>query len=228
MHGVVWMKSQRRGFTLIELLVVIAIIAILAAILFPVFASAKERGRQAMCLSNLKQLMMGIREYTDDNNGLMPRCIEWGAGRPDWSGNQTCGVAFPVTNSLIWKYVRSKRMYACPTDLNVRGVPGWPLSYSMNWKMGMYDTTRALIKLEAETAGRSGKVMVLLHEKRDRINDGFYAWGNGWDIPSEIHYSGTTVVYADGHAKWGTQTALIKEMSAPRSHWLNNTEFYRP
>lgn len=222
------MKAQRRGFTLIELLVVIAIIAILAAILFPVLANAKERARQTTCCNNLKQLMMAVRQYCDDNNGFMPRCIEWGTGRPDWAGNQVCGVAFPVTNSPIWKYVRNKRIYSCPTDIKFKGIPGWELSYSMNWKMGMYGTTRALIKLEAETAGRTGKVMVLIHEQRDRINDGFYAWGNGWDIPSPVHYTGTTVAYADCHAKWGSQSALITEMSATRSHWLNNTEFYAP
>ncbi len=64
--------SRKRGFTLIELLVVIAIIAILAAILFPVFANAKERARQAKCLNNLKQLTVAFQAYVDDNNGYTP------------------------------------------------------------------------------------------------------------------------------------------------------------
>ena len=63
---------KRRGFTLIELLVVIAIIAILAAILFPVFARARERARQSACLSNLKQIGVAFFMYTEDSDGRMP------------------------------------------------------------------------------------------------------------------------------------------------------------
>lgn len=66
------MRLGRHGFTLIELLVVIAIIAILAAVLFPVLSNAKERGREANCLNNLKQLMVAVRQYCDDHNGIMP------------------------------------------------------------------------------------------------------------------------------------------------------------
>lgn len=66
------MNHTRSGFTLIELLVVIAIIAILAAILFPVFASVRESGRRTKCVSNLRQLGMVIRQYADDNKGNLP------------------------------------------------------------------------------------------------------------------------------------------------------------
>src|SRR5471032_329947 len=65
-------KTVKRGFTLIELLVVIAIIAILAAILFPVFARARENARRASCQSNLKQLTLGILQYTQDYDGCYP------------------------------------------------------------------------------------------------------------------------------------------------------------
>ena len=67
--------GERRGFTLIELLVVIAIIAILAAILFPVFAKAREKARQTSCLSNLKQIGTSVLMYTQDFGGDIP---EWG------------------------------------------------------------------------------------------------------------------------------------------------------
>jgi len=74
-------RSSKRGFTLIELLVVIAIIAILAAILFPVFAAARENARKASCLSNLKQLALAHRMYSDDNGEYFVP----GTTVPDWS-----------------------------------------------------------------------------------------------------------------------------------------------
>lgn len=73
---------HKQGFTLIELLVVIAIIAILAAIIFPVFASAREKGRQTVCASNLRQLGTAIRLYTDDYDGEMPRTSHNAANAP--------------------------------------------------------------------------------------------------------------------------------------------------
>ena len=71
-------KPVRRGFTLIELLVVIAIIAILAAILFPVFAQAREKARATQCLSNLKQLATAVQMYAQDNGEKLPGAISWG------------------------------------------------------------------------------------------------------------------------------------------------------
>ncbi|MCW3058828.1 MAG: prepilin-type N-terminal cleavage/methylation domain, partial [Capsulimonas sp.] len=70
---------MKKGFTLIELLVVIAIIAILAAILFPVFAKAREKARQISCASNMKQLALGLLQYNQDNDESMPTTnIIWG------------------------------------------------------------------------------------------------------------------------------------------------------
>src|SRR5690349_23826516 len=70
--GLLAMRSKRNGFTLIELLVVIAIIAILAAILFPVFAQAREKARAASCLSNLKQIGLALMMYVQDYDELLP------------------------------------------------------------------------------------------------------------------------------------------------------------
>ena len=70
--------SRKSGFTLIELLVLIAIIAILAAILFPVFAKVREKARQISCLSNMKQLGLGFAQYTQDNDEAYP-CGMWQA-----------------------------------------------------------------------------------------------------------------------------------------------------
>jgi len=223
------MKRNRTGFTLIELLVVIAIIAILAAILFPVISSAKERGRQARCLNNLKQLMTGVREYCDDNNGVMPFCLEEGTGKPDWTGCVTCGQSnYDITKGGLWKYVRNRNVYKCPTDSNYRDRI-WPVSYSMNFAMGCVrsasttDPRRCLI-LDTESAGRSAKVLILIHEGHKSINDGYFAWGNNWDLPSDVHYDGTTVVYADCHAAWRSYKQLIAEMNSRQ--WLSNSLYY--
>src|SRR5947208_16218835 len=101
-------RTQKRGFTLIELLVVIAIIAILAAILFPVFAQAREKARQTTCLSNLKQLGLGFRMYLQDYDDTFPgrACgVDSLTARPDFSalpasrwGHWTCGQVVSLTN----------------------------------------------------------------------------------------------------------------------------------
>lgn len=84
------MPGRARGFTLIELLVSIAVIAILAGIIFPVVSSVKEKGNQATCLSNLRQLGAAMRMYADDNSGCFPaaRVVEGGDGNPagNWAG----------------------------------------------------------------------------------------------------------------------------------------------
>src|SRR5579883_1901400 len=94
-----------RAFTLIELLVVIAIIALLAAILFPVFAKAREKARQASCLSNEKQIGLGILQYVQDYNEQFPCCVEYYntpyAGVYGWGGE-------------IYPYVKSNAVFSCP------------------------------------------------------------------------------------------------------------------
>jgi prepilin-type N-terminal cleavage/methylation domain-containing protein/prepilin-type processing-associated H-X9-DG protein len=97
---------MRRGFTLIELLVVIAIIAILAAILFPVFARAREKARQASCTSNLKQLSLGMIMYASDFDGTLPLgtpgCVAMGTAPRQWY-------------FTISPYVKNGAIYRCPS-----------------------------------------------------------------------------------------------------------------
>ncbi|MCC6483759.1 MAG: prepilin-type N-terminal cleavage/methylation domain-containing protein [Armatimonadetes bacterium] len=138
-HLQVRIRQIRSGFTLIELLVVIAIIAILAAILFPVFAQARERGRQTQCLSNLKQLSLGFIQYCSDNNGRMPSTGTYHPERmPNWCGSvDTHKLVYPENGSL-WPYAKSRGIYLCPTDkrLPAEQIDGRPrnfaLSYSVN------------------------------------------------------------------------------------------------
>jgi prepilin-type N-terminal cleavage/methylation domain-containing protein len=120
----------RRGFTLIELLVVIAIIAILAALLFPVFAQAREKARQATCLSHVKQIAVGIAMYRQDWDGHGP-FAGWVPG-PHWEFN----MQVPTSHfELEWQftiqpYLKSAAVLRCPSDK--RPYEERPLSYLFN------------------------------------------------------------------------------------------------
>src|SRR5688572_26486024 len=114
---------RRRAFTLIELLVVIAIIAILAAILFPVFAQAREKARQTSCLSNMKQLGLGVQMYAQDWDETMPprnECVP-DFGNPA-SGEQCEGL--PWRPNFLWcltPYVKNNQIQSCPSQKTVIG-----------------------------------------------------------------------------------------------------------
>lgn len=96
--------KKHKGFTLIELLVVIAIIAILAAILFPVFSSVKEKGRQTKCLNNMKQLGSAMSSYTDDYSGWTP--IPTLSSYPWYTG---------TWRERLHKYIKNKAVFECPS-----------------------------------------------------------------------------------------------------------------
>ena len=100
---------KHRAFTLIELLVVIAIIAILAAILFPVFAQAREKARAAACLSNMKQLALGLQMYAQDYDEVFPGSYFFPKG---WG---QCPMF--VWQDMIYPYIKSQQMFSCPSRM---------------------------------------------------------------------------------------------------------------
>jgi prepilin-type N-terminal cleavage/methylation domain-containing protein/prepilin-type processing-associated H-X9-DG protein len=110
----------RSGFTLIELLVVIAIIALLAAILFPVFARARDNARRASCMSNLKQIGLGTMQYLQDNDDRFPQDVYGGVLGPDGREME------PGWNAVFWQqmiypYVKSDQIFFCPSSPSQMG-----------------------------------------------------------------------------------------------------------
>lgn len=233
-YGVISMISKKRAiasaFTLIELLVVIAIIAILAAILFPVFAQAREKARQTSCLSNLKQLGLAFEQYKTDYDGMYPINRERVASDPPSStAEETVSWA-----ELVEPYVKngkvenadgstsfSQGVYHCPSDSGKVGP-----SYSLNaWFE--YGFSESGMNRPAEC--------VVLGEKRGDIDEEHFVWWQspwpGWPLvqntpvsgfedainkigpssPEDIignglqtrrHSGGSNYLYGDGHVKW--------------------------
>lgn len=148
-------KSEVKGFTLIELLVVLAIIGILAAILFPVFARARENARRASCMSNMKQMALGVMQYTQDYDDYYPLAWYGVVGtstsgyaqtNPSLPGYQfaTYGPSTTLTSlgnwitwmDMIYPYVRSVQLFECPSFDETSYTSSHGLQYQMN---GAYD-----------------------------------------------------------------------------------------
>jgi prepilin-type N-terminal cleavage/methylation domain-containing protein/prepilin-type processing-associated H-X9-DG protein len=114
-------KQNKHGFTLIELLVVVTIISILAAILFPIFARARENARRASCMSNLKQAGLGVMMYVQDNDEHYPFNRQArNTLDPSWSLTTVPSGDFATTSTLYWQpflqpYTKSEQMFFCPS-----------------------------------------------------------------------------------------------------------------
>lgn len=199
-----------------------AVIAILAAIIFPVFSMVKEKGRETTCLNNLRQLGMGMRLYADDWNGHFPnsRVETGGDGNPsgNWAGVYEVHGKCDPRKGQIYSYIKSVGIYLCPSDEGVtpeqitdpNALP-YPLSYSMN-NLTDYRTVSCMEKASTSRVG------LLIHEDRSSINDGdFYwlGWANGvegYDLPGKMHNGGTCVLYCDLHVKWQHYDTVIQAL----------------
>jgi len=136
---------SKKGFTLIELLVVIAIIAILAAILFPVFAQAREKARAISCLSNMKQIGLGLYQYTQDyDEQLVKDYFAFPTGC-NWSLPN--GPVYYTWRYAITPYVKSVGIFGCPSDqyLNSYAYYTWQTNNNSNWMPASYAVNSAVI-----------------------------------------------------------------------------------
>lgn len=142
-------QRAKNGFTLIELLVVITIIGILAALLFPVFARAREGGRRATCASNLRQLASAFKLYAQDNDERLPRQTYV---RPE-------GSHLTAWDVMVQPYIRSRELAACPSDaLSQRvDVPGVGKGLKRSYRLPDHLSGRAL----AEAPLAAGTVLLV-------------------------------------------------------------------
>jgi prepilin-type N-terminal cleavage/methylation domain-containing protein/prepilin-type processing-associated H-X9-DG protein len=213
------MSRTRLGFTLIELLVVIAIIAILAAILFPIFAKAKEKAQANTCLSNEKQIMLAIIMYCSDYDNVWfdPRTIQnpqYGPLPPPpaipaaWNSQPADPQNGPAYS--IWPYLKNSDLYVCPLSVSYcgarpytgdwRSVPPWGprLNYAMNMDSpaGAYGSTPPY-KLEAWTYPAEFCTLA-----DGGPQDFFNNNTPGCTYNGFPHNGGTNVGFLDGHCKW--------------------------
>jgi prepilin-type N-terminal cleavage/methylation domain-containing protein/prepilin-type processing-associated H-X9-DG protein len=183
--------STNRGFTLIELLVVIAIIAILAGLLFPVFARAREKGRQTACLSNLRQLGAALTMYTEDYDGFYPRGQYW-----PWTGVHTWAHA-------VEPYVKNTGVFHCPTQGRDPYGYGYNIAYWGwgDWLEGMHGINDSWPVHESQVPEPSETIWV--------VDFGAY-WGCGLEYgfqePRQRHNDGANVLFVDSHVRWLKET----------------------
>jgi len=188
----------RRGFTLIELLVVIAIIAILAAILFPVFSRARAKARQAACGSNQKQVVLAVGMYIGDYDELYPLCEMWGDFR-DFDSGKWYDVVGP--------YVRNKELFVCPDRKTVTRGRGY------GWNIGGSTGANGFGYRAANPMTYSGRVIslgevsypaetILIGCPGTSSWQGYAITGFRPDWLPNQHNGGANYGFADGHVKW--------------------------
>ena len=183
--------NARRGFTLIELLVVIAIIAILAAILFPVFARAREKARQTSCLSNIKQLSLGFLMYVQDYDEKLPRYCWWLVEGSINTPNDKTNF-----NKMIEPYLKNTQILVCPSGGDYRYGPNgaWTPCGSYGWSI---NATRDRPRLAQFTQVASTIII------GDGTGTVWMGWYNGQMYNTyPRHNEGANMGFLDGHAKW--------------------------
>lgn len=236
---------RQRAFTLIELLVVIAVISVLAAILFPVFARARENARRARCMSNLKQFGMGLMMYVQDYDETYPpnQTVDLGIEPPGgrWLGSTSTAW---VWEQLLQPYIKSVQIFTCPSgkDLN----SSWrerPLRGHYGASQYLFRGAASTIKLSTVVSPATTYAMMdagyvymvtayaIPNSGSDRASYGYYLPGIGQlgssceatetyanlksDCESGRHLGGINMAFADGHVKWLKTETITTEARKP-------------
>ena len=210
---------KRRGFTLIELLVVIAIIAILAAILFPVFSRARAKARQSSCSSNQKQLTLALLMYADDWDEILPpRYYE-----------ASPGVFLHWDTHYAQPYITNTDILTCPSTKQ-RSF-GYNDTYIQGQFLGaVYSPSETVMLCDAKKCFDSSGVVVGPDHRVDApsmfgsppakpandADDQPVAGDAGWMTrPRAIHNGGANVAWVDGHVKWGKTEEFFYGQNPP-------------
>jgi prepilin-type N-terminal cleavage/methylation domain-containing protein/prepilin-type processing-associated H-X9-DG protein len=219
-------RRAPRGFTLIELLVVIAIIAILAAILFPVFAQARDKARSAACMSNVKQVGLGVLMYAQDYDDTLPQH----AGDFADFLNPAVGANWA---RAIQPYVKNDKIYACPS------APLEPRNPTAQTARNSYQGNAVVLR-------RTGLPMAQIPAPADVVfcQENYFTWLVAWNRPAQVstnpplfqywhlidcrtqfagppqvtpgcaeqynsrHFGGGNIVWCDGHVKYKNFRAM--------------------
>jgi len=218
-------RSPRRAFTLIELLVVIAIIAILAAILFPVFAQARAAARQSACLSNQKQIGTAMMLYTQDYDETLPGNTpgQPSCGSGGGAANVSLGFMQPYNPAVahLWNivprdlqpYLKNIQVFRCPQSAPRTGSPtfadtvttpgGGSSSYLFNGVVGMRpiavmpEPADLIYIREEDFANRYASQRPYLVPGSTTLYT-----GANWSTYDLLHKEGANLLFCDGHAKW--------------------------
>ena len=190
---------KKRGFTLIELLVVITIISILAAILFPVFSRAREKGRQASCTSNIKQLSLAWLMYQQDYDGMYP------INRID---EATLPGGHATWRYVVQPYIRNEQIYECPSKPGLKGemdYEGYPADIQ-DIRSNYACNGNIFGEARSDSAITRPSELIMLLETRDYWPD-LGTWTISWNYGDGggaigFWHNGTgNYGFADGHVK---------------------------
>lgn len=207
-------KTKSNAFTLIELLVVIAIIAILAAILFPAFARARENARRTACLSNMKQIGLALMQYTQDYDEKLTYqptgTFNYTANYSLYPANATVG---PNWIAQLYPYTKSWQLFRCPSATEHPQVWGKPSGNSDT----SYSGNGVILQRQLSLSAIDEPANVIMAQEfiyrshiaylAPDIQGGRYRY---WLLAghSDLHFDGGNLLFTDGHAKWRKKSSV--------------------